>query len=251
MSDPEERARHLALGAAGPDGEIAAALDEAASLAAARGAPVAAAELLEEALALTPMHDADPSRRRAVEAASYHFYAGDTRRARALLDDVVPRLPPGVERARALIVLARVRSLDDDIRAAVELLEDAVSESEPEPLVQAQAHEILSGILFRLRERFVESVEHARAAVAVGRALDVAELLATGLGSLLLAEARSVSSRLGRPSPRQLRLGAAGRGSRAMGSSEFQVAVVRMWWEELDAAKASFEGMLDLARIDR
>ena len=248
VSDPEERARHLALGAAGPDGEIAAALDEAASLAAARGAPVAAAELLEEALALTPVHDADPSRRRAVEAASYHFYAGDTRRARALLDDVVPRLPPGVERARALIVLARVRSLDDDIRAAVELLEDAVSESEAEPLVQAQAHEILSGILFRLRERFVESVEHARAAVAVGRALDVAELLGPGLGSLLLAEAALGLEQARATLAEADALGAAGRGSRAMGSSEFQVAVVRMWWEELDAAKASFEGMLDLAR---
>ena len=182
---------------------------------------MAAAELLEEALALTPAHDGDPARRRAVEAASYHLYAGDTRRARALLDDVVPQLPPGVERARALIVLARVRSLDDDIRAAVELLEDAVSESEAEPLVQAQAHEILSGILFRLRERFVEAVEHARAAVAVGRALDFAELLAPGLGSLLLAEAALGLEQARATLDEADALGAAGRGSRAMGGSEF------------------------------
>ena len=86
-------------------------------------------------------------------------------------------------------MLARVRSYDDDIRAAVELLEAAVAEAEGEPLVQGRAHEILSGIFFRLRERLVESVEHARAALAIARELDDAELAAAALGSLVLAEA--------------------------------------------------------------
>ncbi len=245
---PEERARHLALGATGPDPEIAAALDEAARLAAARGAPVAAAELLEVARSLTPANDDDSSWARAVEAAGYHFQAGDTARARALLDEVVPQLPHGVERARALIVLARVRSLDDDIRAAVELLEEAVVESVEAPAVQARAHEILSGILFRLRERFPDAVEHARAAVETGRALDDPELLGPALGSRLLAEAALGLEETGASLEQADSLGAAGRGSRAMGSSEFQVAVVRMWWEELDTAKESFERLLDVAR---
>ena len=51
---PEERARHLALGAEGPDIEIAGQLDEAAKLAQARGSPAAAAELVELALQMTP-----------------------------------------------------------------------------------------------------------------------------------------------------------------------------------------------------
>ncbi len=52
--DPEERARHLAISAAGPDEEIAAELDAAAAHARARGAALAAAELAERAITLTP-----------------------------------------------------------------------------------------------------------------------------------------------------------------------------------------------------
>ncbi len=54
LEEPEERARHLALGSAGPDLEIAGQLDEAAKLPQARGSPAAAAELVELALRLTP-----------------------------------------------------------------------------------------------------------------------------------------------------------------------------------------------------
>ena len=49
--DPEERARHLALAATGPDEEIAAALEAAATHARGRGAAQAAAELAERAIA--------------------------------------------------------------------------------------------------------------------------------------------------------------------------------------------------------
>jgi len=243
VGDAEERARHLALAAEGPDAEVAAALDEAARLARARGAPVAAAELLEEARALTPPHLAAEARRRSVEAATHHFEAGDARRARVLLDEAVPELPAGAERARALIVLARVRSYDDDIRAAVELLKSAVAEASAEPLVQGLAHEILSGIFFRLRERFPEAVEHARAATAIALEYKDPALLAGALGSLVLAEAALGLERARSTLGEANAVGASGRGSRVMGGSEFQVAVVQMWWEELEVAKESFERM--------
>ena len=66
--DPEERARHLAIAAAGPDERIAAALDEAAIHARGRGAAEVAAELAERAVALTPTdapgrHRSPPHRR--------------------------------------------------------------------------------------------------------------------------------------------------------------------------------------------
>src|SRR5262249_42220293 len=50
--DPEERARHLALAAAGPDGEVARELQAAARHARMRGSPDSAAELIELALRL-------------------------------------------------------------------------------------------------------------------------------------------------------------------------------------------------------
>lgn len=238
VSAPEERARHLALGAPGPDADVASALEDAARLAVARGAPVAAAELFEEARALTPAGD-PAALRRAVAAARHHFEAGDARRARALLDEALPRLT-GVERAEALIALAHVRSYDDDIRAAVELLEEAIAAAGAEPRVAGAAHELLAGILFRLRERFAEAVEHARAAAAIAGETGDARLLASALGSQLVSEAT-----LGRPEAREtlaaaVALGDAGEATRALGGATFSVAVARMWWEELDEAVAGF-----------
>ena len=244
---PEERARHLALAADGPDAEVAAALDEAAVLASGRGAPDEAAELLEEAQRLTPADSTADALRRAVNAAGYHFEAGDAHRARALLDEAIGQLPAGVERARALIELARVRSYDDDIRAAVELLEAAVAESADAPLVQARAHEILSGIFFRLRERLAEAVAHAKAALELAEQHDDAGVASAALGSLVLAEAALGSADAPATLAAAEAAGAVGRGTRAMGGAEFQVAVVRMWWEQLDEAKSSFEQMLAVA----
>ena len=57
VGDEEERARHLALAAHGPDSDVAAALDDAAGHARSRGATAAAAELCEQALRLTPPNE--------------------------------------------------------------------------------------------------------------------------------------------------------------------------------------------------
>src|SRR5262249_23912431 len=84
VTDKEERARHLALAAEGPDAAVASSLEEAARQAAARGAPPAAAELFELAAELTPD---DPAlvRHRLFRAARCHRLAGD-RRAIELLE---------------------------------------------------------------------------------------------------------------------------------------------------------------------
>lgn len=247
VAAPEERARHLALGAGGPDAAVAAALDEAAELAKARGAPVEAAELLEQARALTPPGDPQ-ALRRAVDAARRHFEAGDARRARALLDEALPELTD-VARAEALIVLAQVRSYDDDIRAAVDLLEEAIVAGAAEARVAGAAHEFLAGILFRLRERFPESVEHARAAAAIAGDTGDVQLLAAALGTQLVSEAtlgreeaaETLSAALAVPDPEQA--------TRVLGGARFQIAVVEMWWERLDAAVAGFASLR--ARADR
>ena len=74
----DERARHLARAADGPDAQVAAALDPAAREARLQGAPETAAELGELALVVSP----NPAPDRAVAAAAYHFDAGDPERGR-------------------------------------------------------------------------------------------------------------------------------------------------------------------------
>jgi len=110
-ADPEERARHIAQAAIRLDAETVAALDEGAVRARSRGAPAAAAELLELAIRL----GADTAERR-IGLAQHHFDAGDPARARALLEKTVAELAPGRTRAEALWLLAVVRLHDDSYR---------------------------------------------------------------------------------------------------------------------------------------
>ena len=91
----EERARHLALATAEPSSEVASILEDAARSAHARGAPVAAAELAEQALRLTPPVDVEAARRRLLLAADWHYAAGDAGRAIALLGQARAAAAPG------------------------------------------------------------------------------------------------------------------------------------------------------------
>jgi ATP/maltotriose-dependent transcriptional regulator MalT len=105
VTDVEERARHLALAAEGPDAVVASYLEAAAEQAAGRGAPAAAAELFELAAELTP---AGPTlaRARRLRAASLHRLAGEPEQAAAMLEQLLPEVPPGEERADVLFELA-------------------------------------------------------------------------------------------------------------------------------------------------
>ncbi len=103
-TEPELRARHLALSDATGEPQTIDAIDAAAEIARARGAPAAAAELLERALALGAT---DLSRR--IRCATYYFDAGDPRPARELLEAAVAESPAGPVRARALHQLGLVR----------------------------------------------------------------------------------------------------------------------------------------------
>jgi DNA-binding CsgD family transcriptional regulator len=125
--DPEERARHLALASSGPDLHVARALEEAGRHARARGAPDAAAELLELARKLTPPEDGAGLSQRSVEAAEYHFDAGDATRATALLEEAIATARPGRARARILFRLASISWLD--MRRVQGLSEQALQEA--------------------------------------------------------------------------------------------------------------------------
>ena len=126
--DPEERARHLAIAAEGPNEEVAAALDAAAQHAGARGAGQAAAELAERAVALTPPTEVEDLNRRRVTAATRCVHAGDMKKAADLLQEAADSADPGPLRAEALFHLAGVRGQGEGHQVSIDLLERALAE---------------------------------------------------------------------------------------------------------------------------
>jgi DNA-binding CsgD family transcriptional regulator len=138
VTDPEERARHLALGTALPDERVAGAVSAAAAVAAARGAPSSAAELLELSSALTPPGLARERVQRLAGAAGHYFRSGDAERARVLLERVVDLLDAGEARADALRVLGLVRCHTDSFRAAHDLFGQALQETGDNLVLRAE-----------------------------------------------------------------------------------------------------------------
>ena len=161
VTDPEERARHLALAAPGPDPRVADALQAAARHASARGAPEAAAELAELARKLTASDDL-AALKRTVEAAVYHFDAGDAMRAFALLEEAIAHGPSGLERAAIVFQLAAISWLD--LPRVETLCERALQEAGDDPRLSASILEHLAWVDL-YRGDLVRAAEHAGAAL--------------------------------------------------------------------------------------
>ena len=166
VTDPEQRARHLALAAEGPDPSIAVALDRAARDASRRGAPAAAAELARLAAELTPPDAVDERADRLIAAAEHHRLAGEHAATRTLLEPLVDVLPPGPRRARALFCLGWTEAID----RGRELCEQALDEAEGAPALTAAIRhllgyvELVAGRLNRAREQASAAVHDAKAA---------------------------------------------------------------------------------------
>jgi DNA-binding CsgD family transcriptional regulator len=144
VRDVEERARHLALAAEGPDPKVADALDEAAARARARGAPEAAAELSELARTATPPDDDGSLRRRTVEAAEHHFDAGDVATATSLFEEAIDSAPPSRERAHILFACASHSWMD--LPRVGDLCRRTLAEAEGDPDLIGHAHEHLAWV---------------------------------------------------------------------------------------------------------
>jgi DNA-binding CsgD family transcriptional regulator len=193
LEDPEARAWQLAASVGEPDEAVAAVIEDAADHARRRGAPRPAALLLDCAEQLTPAADREDAVRRAVDAAYLHFEAGDARRAEAKLREIIGPLPPGPLRAKALVVLARVR-LYERPREARELFGQVLDEAGDDLHTLGTAHEGVASATLWTFERLDDALVHTE----IG--LD----LATKLGDEALAAdcilvRLSAAALLGRP----------------------------------------------------
>ncbi len=180
IDDPDDRALHLGLASDHPREEVAAQLDAAASRAHRRGAPAAAAQLLEHARRLTPEDDGEGALDRTIRCAEHHLAAGDTERGRQLLERVVDTRPPGPERARLLLRLGRVRYVSDDVDAARQLFEQALAEGKDDIAVRAAAEQALA-FLMVLAGNVPGALAHARSSLALAERTDDPGVLALGL----------------------------------------------------------------------
>jgi ATP/maltotriose-dependent transcriptional regulator MalT len=158
VEEPEPAARHLALATASGDPLTLQTLDEAAEMARMRGAPAAAAELVELAVGLggdTPQ--------RQIRSANHHFDAGDPVRARSILEKTIKSLKSGALLAAALWLLAVVRLTDDSFLEAAGLLERGLAETGGDLALRVQILITLSWARGNLGQHpaAVESIEDA------------------------------------------------------------------------------------------
>ncbi|MGC8633516.1 MAG: AAA family ATPase [Candidatus Limnocylindrales bacterium] len=190
VADPEERASHLALAADAPDETVALALEQAAHRARARGAPDAASDLAALARRSTPSGDASAVRRRALLEAEYAMIAGDAGRARSIGEDVLANAPPGPARAEALVLLAQVAVFGLDLRAAVQVLREALAEVGDDDRLRMRCEGLLTAAIDRLGDDVPAALVHGRAELRLAERLGDAVHLATALRGLARNEQR-------------------------------------------------------------
>ncbi len=248
LTDPEARAWQLAACVDGADAGVAANLEEAAERARARGAPRPAALLLERAAELTPTGSEADARRRTVAAVYAHHAAGDTNRARSLLEPNLARASPGPDRAALLVALARIQSYDDDLRGASELYRQAIAEAAPGSLVEAYAQEGLGGTLFRLRERLDEAVTVSEEAASTAKGLGAPQLEAETLATKAISEAALGLAEASQTAKAALVLQPACCDRPVLRQPVFATSVVRFWHDDLEGARSAYESMAAAAK---
>ena len=192
LTEPEERARHLALASDRKSEHVASALERAAHHAAERGATEAAAQLAELAWHRTPARRPDDARRRALTAAEHLFRAGDPLHARGLLEVVLVSTRQGRARAEVLVALAESYAAGDwNVR--IRLLEEATVEA-PDGSARIVAERLLGGAALTMLGDAAGASRHVRAALRFAeRADDVIEI-ALSLAMICRVEARATGT---------------------------------------------------------
>jgi DNA-binding NarL/FixJ family response regulator len=232
VSDAEERARHLAESATQADDATAAEIEQAADLAARRGAQDAAAQLYDAAVRLTPDESRDDAARRMLGEAAALFAAGDPAGARTVAETALARADAVILRAEANVLLSDIAWVENPGRRQIDHLERALGLADGDRRLCGRIHAKLSEASL-LDQR--KALEHAEAAAALLDEDEDPALLAHVLFDELFYGAQ-----LGRPAPRGLVERALRLEERA-GTNEQRSRFALMWFswmDELEAARA-------------
>jgi DNA-binding CsgD family transcriptional regulator len=181
VAEPEERARHLALAADEPDADVAAALEEAAGIARARGAAAAAAELADSAVRLTPAGDENARRRRAMGAAEHYVAAGDVPLARSSLEQLLTETGPD-DRGPVLAQLGQILIFVGEMAAARRAFTEALPLAGRDLGLRTRIEMGLAGIAFLTGEDEATGARQIAAALADAEQLGDAALLLQAIG---------------------------------------------------------------------
>ncbi len=181
----EEQALHLALATPGrKDATVSSRLEDAATVARARGAWESAAELLEQAAAFTPDSRREEAQRRILLAAEHYVRGGDLSRARTLLQEAVAASLPRPLHAEALRLLGEISYNVDSYMEGKRIYTEALEYAD-DPRQRVLIELGIAYVSVASWLDFEDSVRHAH------HALEIAESLGD---SLLIGEALALSA---------------------------------------------------------
>jgi DNA-binding CsgD family transcriptional regulator len=190
VTDPDARARHLALSCGEPDEGVAAELESAAERAARRGAAAVAAELARHSVRVTP-GDIGKADRRALAEISYRAAAGEIAAATAMVDAFLHRHEPGPVRVEAMTQRVYL-----DIDGGDDFLARALAESGDDTVLRGRVLDLFGWLVGMYRGQLARGIDLSSEALAIAEERDdpVLEMLSAGTLSMLTALA-------GRPDP--------------------------------------------------
>jgi DNA-binding CsgD family transcriptional regulator len=231
VQDPELKARHLALSSTTAEPATVAALDQAADIARRRGAPAAAAELLELAIKLGAN---DPLRR--IRCATDHFDASNSGLARQMLEAVLQEVPQGAPRAEALLRLGLTRLYDDSFPEAAEILASALHDVDLDPGMRVRIRVSLSYALLNAGQ-IDQAYEHVQRAVTDADGLGLAALVSQALGMRTMIDFM-VGRGIDQPAlERAVTAGGHDRRTPVAFRPHVQLILLRAWTGELNAGR--------------
>jgi DNA-binding CsgD family transcriptional regulator len=234
VGDPDERVRHLVKAVDRPDAPAAVEVEESARRHWFRGAPGLAADLFDEAAALTPKADRQARARRLLAGVRSRYDSGDHAATDAAAAAAAAALD-GDDRAEALLLRAMVGFVTVGHPVAIEFAQEALTAATPGGAVAGRIHAHL-GVF---EDAPMAAAEHARIALELPVSADeAAELRSSALFIQFYNEVRAGL-------PTRLELLADGLALEAGTPAWLAGSIPGLWWTAVDDHARARERMAE------